>query len=370
MGSFYLISGDDDFAIKNAAHEAAVKSCGCELEQAQDLEIINGDADDSSEQSVVNIMTALLNSLRTPPFLTPQKTIWLRHFAYFDLIQSGDAKKILSKITAEFLDFLKPGLPAEITLIIDGPGIDQRKTFFKTCQKTDAEIQFFKKERLEDKNKKGYGKSLSDTIQTACNKIGKKIDYRAVEYLISTIGNDTGRIINEIGKLDSFTGERDSITIDDCRNICSRTPEALNYEFGGALLERDVEQGLKLVDTLIEQMRSSGGGGAIELALVLSAARSFQELVKVRCAAAELGIKGYVNKGFFESVRKEDYPGNYLAGLHPFRAYKLCQTAFDFPGEKLAEIMEAILTANRKLVSGAGDPRLILEQMVIEICQG
>lgn len=369
MGAFYLISGDDDFMIKNAARETVTKVCGCEPEESQELEIISGDTDESKDFKAEDILASLLNSLRTPPFFTADKKIWLRHFTYFEIMQSADDKTPVGRVTGELLKFLANGLPEEVVLIIDGPGIDQRKTFFKTCKKIGADTQFFKKTRLEEKGKRGYGDSQAAAIRTACEKIGKKIDFRVIDYLLNTVGSDTGRLLNEIGKLDSFTGDRDAITIDDCRAICSRTPEALSYEFGGALLERNTALALELIDTLIEQMRADGGSSSLELSLVASAGRSFQEIIKVRCAAAELGIKGYVGKSFFESIRKEDYPGNYLVGLHPFRAFKLCEGAFMFPANDLSKILEAILLANRKLVSGVGEPRLTLEQLVVEICQ-
>lgn len=369
MGAFYLISGDDDFMIKSAVRKKVTEVCRCEPEQSAELEIISGDADETKDFKAEDILASLLDSLRTPPFLTADKKIWLRHFAYFERLQSVAAESPLGLVTGELLKFLENGLPEDVVLIIDGPGIDQRKTFFKTCKKIGAKTEIFKKTRLEDKAKKGYGDNQAAAINAACEKIGKKIGSRVIDYLISTVGSDTGKLLNEIGKLDGFTGDRDVITIDDCRAICSLTSEALSYEFGGALLERNTARALELIDTLIKQMRGERGAGSLELSLVASAGRSFQEIIKVRCAAAELGVKGYASSNFFESINKEDYPGNYLAGLHPYRAFKLCENAFRFSDFELSKILETILLANRQLVSGIGEPRLVLEQLVIEICQ-
>ncbi len=369
MGKFYLFSGDDDVAVKNAARAVVQQLCGGEPEQCQELEIIAGDTDDSKDRKPEVIIGDLLNALRTPPFLTSDKKIWLKHFIYFDKLQEAGAKTPLALVTAELLEFLKSGPPQDITLIIDGLDIDQRKTFFKSCKAIPgAEIEFFKKARLEDKDKKGFAESQADKIKSTAENIGKKIDYRAIEYLMAAVGTDTGRLMNEVEKVACFIGDRETITMNDCRLVCSRTPEALGYEFGNALLDRNTAWALELIDTLIEQMKASReGGGGMELSLLSSAVRSFQELIKVRCAAAELGITGYVGKNFFDSIRKEDYPGNYLAGLHPFRAFKLCEKSFSFSSAELADILDQILRANRQLVSGGGESRMVLEQLVLKI---
>lgn len=371
MGGFYLFSGDDDVAVKTAARELVARFCGSEPEQCPELEIIAGDTDDSKDRKPEHIIGDLLNALRTPPFLTADKKIWLKHFNYFDKLQEAGAKTPLALVTAELLEFLKAGVPEEVTLVVDGLGIDQRKAFFKTCKAIPgAEINFYKKARLEDKDKKGYAESQSEKIKAVCTRLGKKIDFRSIEFLVATVGTDTGRLLNEIEKVACYVGDRENIAMADCRAVCSRTAEALGYEFGNALLERDTSGALELIDTLIEQMKAQrDSGGAMELTLLSSAVRSFQELIKVRCAAAELGVKGNIGKGFFDSIRKEDYPGNYLAGLHPYRAFMLCQRAFSFSPGNLAEILEDILRANRALVSGGGESRMVLEQLVLKICR-
>lgn len=371
MGRFYLFSGDDDVAMKTAARELVVRLCGAEPEQCPELEVIAGDVEESRDCRPEHIIAGLLNALRTPPFLTADKKIWLKHFNYFDKLQEAGAKTPLGAVAEELTGFLKAGLPDDVTLVIDGLGIDQRKAFFKACKAVPGgEIEFFKKTRLEDKDKKGYAESQAERIKAICGKLGKQIDFRSIEFLVATVGTDTGRLINEVEKVACYAGDRENITMADCRAVCSRTPEALGYEFSNALLDRDAAGALELIDTLIEQMKSQReGGSGMELNLLSSAVRGFQELIKTRCAAAELGIRGNIGRSFFDSIRKEDYPGNYLAGLHPFRAYMLCSKALSFSPRELAGILDSILQANRALVSGTGEPRMVLEQLVLKICR-
>ena len=65
MTKLYLISGDDDFAIKLRSREIITSLCGEDADNNPDLEIIKGDSD---ELKAEDILTSLLASLHTPPF--------------------------------------------------------------------------------------------------------------------------------------------------------------------------------------------------------------------------------------------------------------------------------------------------------------
>ena len=175
---------------------------------------------------------------------------------------------------------------------------------------------------------------------------------------------------SELDKLICYVGKNNSITLADCKAICSRTPEAMSWDFANRLIERDVPSALAIVGDLMEQLRSQRGGGNQELAILSSATRSFQEMVKVKTAAAELNMPKRVGKSFFYSLDpglKEKYPDNILLSVHPFRAYMMCENSLSFTDRDLAGALEAILDANRRLVSGGGDSRIILEQLVLKI---
>ena len=67
MGNFFLVSGNDEFAIKARAREHIVSLCSEEFEANPDLEIIKGDAEGVS---LTEILAQFIGALKTPPFLT------------------------------------------------------------------------------------------------------------------------------------------------------------------------------------------------------------------------------------------------------------------------------------------------------------
>ena len=175
MGKLYLISGNDDFAIKGKTREIVTALCGDNPEDNPDLEVIKGD---SEELKPEDILSMLLNALNTPPFLSLDKKLWLRHFMHFEKAFASTAKDAISTKVEALTDFIKKGLPDDTTLIIDGPDLDQRKAFFKACKASPgAEIHFFRK---ADISAKDYSKTQTERILELCNKAKKKIEQSAV----------------------------------------------------------------------------------------------------------------------------------------------------------------------------------------------
>ena len=64
---------------------------------------------------------------------------------------------------------------------------------------------------------------------------------------------------------------------------------------------------------------------------------------------------------------KEEFPNTPLLKIHPFRAYKVCEAAANYTDAELIRNLELVRNANRALVSGGGDRRIILEQLIIKL---
>ena len=364
MGKLFLITGTDDFAVKNQAREIAASLCGDPPEENPELEIVRGDSDELKPEGILD---ALYQAIQTPPFLCAEKKIWLKHFQHFEKVldsakKDGDAGGRIDDITA----LIKAGLPADVTLIIDGPGIDKRKAFFKAC-KEQGEIFSYDKADLSSKD---FARSQFARIQEQGAKAGVNISPDAVSFLAETVGSDSGRLANELEKLCCYVQPRREITLEDCKNVCSRTPEAVSWDFANALTARDIPRALEIIDTLIQQLRNEKSSGNHELSLLRQAVNTFQEMIQTRCAAAELGAPPRPGKNWFYSLAqeiKDRFPANFLIRLHPFRAYMLCESANSFSDRELVEALNALLETNRHLVSGGADSRLALEQLVLRV---
>ncbi|MCF6176429.1 MAG: DNA polymerase III subunit delta [Victivallaceae bacterium] len=358
----FLISGDDEFAIKAKSRDLIRELCGNEPENNPDLEIIIGDSDELKPDE---ILVSLLSALTTPPFLSPQKFIWLKHFTHFKSILGGKARVAVTELMDKVTAFIKNGIPEDIVFIIDGPELDQRKAFSKACKKT-GELFFFKKTDIADKE---FTQNQFQRIDDICRKAGKQIDRRAMQFLVETVGGDSGRLQMELDKIICFVDDNQGITLDVCQKIASRTPEALSWEFANCLTERKLASAFEVIAILVEQMRATGRNSGLELALLSQAVRVFQEMIQTKSAMVQLNISR-PNKSYFYSIPdeiKQQYPDNTLLKLHPFRAFKMCENATQFTDRELGNALRVLIDTNRKLVSGGSEPRIALEQLVVAI---
>lgn len=353
MGKLYIVSGDDDVARKRRVRELVCEITGCdEPENDPSLEIVSGDA----EESVDSIAKRFLDALRTPPFLSDSKILWLRHFPDMEIFSAAEP----SKISAAIIDELAAVLPDELTVVIDGPNLDLRKTFAKKLKAAGAVIENKAASKPSDKN---FADSRRQEIYQWSQNCGKIIDADAVQFLTDAVSSSSSALANELEKLNCYTGDRPTITLADCKAVVSRTPEAISWEFTGAVTSRNQISALKLLNDLLAQKEH-------EIKIMAMISFEFQKIMQTRLAIERLNIKGRINPHTFDNIPDEvrkDNPDNPLLKMHPYRAFKVCEGASGFSAEELAEKLTLIRNASRALVSGAGNSRIILEQLVLRL---
>ena len=353
MGKLYLISGDDDFAVKAKGREIIAQLCNGEPESDPALEIIAGDADAGS---FADICSRTLSALQSMPFLADHQIIWLRNFAWFDALCSAYKTE---ETPGQLAGIFAAALPEEQTVVINGSGLDQRKALVKAMKSAGAEITLFQRGKSTDRN---FAENRRLRIGDLCREAGKKIAPDAVAYLSELIGTDVETMHQEVNKLLCYVGDVPEITLADCRAVCSRTPEAVSWNFTGALVERNARTALEVLDSLMRQ------GDAV-IAVMGAVSKEFQNMVKLKLAMRELQVTR-VNPRTFDNIPEDlrkAHPENMLLKMHPYRAFKVCEGAGRFTDEELTGALQAILEANRAIVSGGGEPRMVLEQLIFRI---
>ena len=352
MGKLFIISGDDEFSRKQRAREIIGELAGDNPEDNPSLEIIAGDAPDAKAPVIAG---RFLDSLRTPPFLSGSKIIWLRHFPDLEPFNAASPAEPFDGI----INFLKEPLPDDIWVVIDGPGLDQRKSFAKAMKAAGAVMESKAVAKMTDRN---YADSRRMAIEEFMKHSGKTIARDAMQFLCDTVGGDAGTLANELEKLRCYAGINPEITLTDCREIVSRTPETISWEYTGAIIAGDVPRALRLAGLLL----ASGEPEIVMLGLLSS---EFQKMVQTRLAMLELGVTNPGPNTFSAIPQdiKDQHPDNALLKIHPYRAFKICESAARFNDRELAEKLTAIRDAYRSLVSGSGEKRIILEQLTLKL---
>lgn len=365
-GKLHLFSGTDDFSVKENVNRFIRSLCGPSPEENPSLEIIRGDSD---TQRYDELLDELINTLTTPPFLTPEKIVWLKHFNKFeDALAEKSDKKRLSRLD-HIAGIFKNGILDGITVVIDGSGLDRKRIFYKTCASVceagGGTLNWY--ERIDPKAR-DFGASMIRRAHAITEEEKKKLSPDAASFLAETSGGDLLKLKSEIVKLVSYTGERSNITLDDCRAVCSVTAEALSWEFSSALAGRDASHAISLIPGIVSTLEQ-GSSGRVELAILGSVASEFRKLLTVKCEGERYSIPGNASPNYFENLfsdLKAKGVKNSFVSLHPYRAFKMWGNASRFSGEEMADIFDAIFDANRSIVTGA-DPRRCLESLALKI---
>lgn len=351
MGKIYLIYGSDEQAVKKNA--SAVAADIIENSNGQcDLETVSGDG-----AKYEDIMQEFISDLQTPPFLTPEKLIWLKYFIYADKLLSASDESGTAAL--ELLLSCDENIHVIIECTQNPP--DMRKSNAKKL-KNIADIIVCDAIKATDKN---FSAIRSQEIKERLQSEGKSIAPDALKFLVDTLGSNSGVLNNELEKICTFMGNDTKVTLDICRTLCARTPESVIYFFTGALLEKNLKASLATLSDLIQ-------GGEAEIRIMAAVNNSLSDLVKSLNAMSELGIDpNRVHPGTFNSIPadlKERFPNNPLLKMHPFRAFKVCESALAWDSAKLAKALQIAAQTNLSLVSGNGNPRMQMEQMILKIC--
>ncbi|MBN1865001.1 MAG: hypothetical protein JW808_08880 [Victivallales bacterium] len=357
MPALYLISGNDSFSIRQKANSTVKLLCGEKFEGNPSLDIINAD---SHELKLPQMIGELILSIQTPDLFGEHKYIWVKRLD-FSLLAKTDAAKAASQ---KLLAAIKPGLPENMTLIIDGTQIDKRSSLFKTCDKF-GEVHIF--DRIDTAARK-WEDDLKISIMKACQALELRISRDAVEFLAASCSADAGRVATELDKLASFIYPESSISIEHCKQICCSTPEAAGWAFSDAVASKKLPEALEVLNVLYKDKSSA-------MAMVYSIASRFQEMIHVKSAAKHLQVPRNCDynkfQGLLNGIRpetKERLEGSVLLKRKPFAVWMLYSQSARFADSGLGRCMTKILEVNKALVSGGGDPRTALELLAAEIC--
>ena len=350
MGSVCIISGDDDYSRRKRARELAIQLGGSDPDD-MGVEIISADADGVKPDQLV---APFVEAVETPPFLSPHKLVWMKHFPDLDLLSGDGVWEVLLRTLCE-----PP--PEEVDIIFDAPGFDMRKSWAKKLKSSGARLELFQSPKPGDRN---YAENRRQLLENMVVSGHKRIEPAAVQYLLETVGGPSANLANEVEKLLLYTGENPVITLADCQAVTSRTPEAVGWEFTAAVTGGDVNRALKLLDLLWTK-------DSDVIPLLASLSNEYQRYSKLIPAMKELGITR-LNPRSFDSLpgdMKSRFPDNPLLKCHPYRAFKMCEAAHALGGFRIAEKLAAIRDASCAAVSGSGDVRLVMEQLILRLCR-
>ncbi len=212
----YWLEGEESFFIDQVM-DYAEKNILSEAESAFNLSVFYGR--DANWADVVN-------ACRRYPVFAERQVVLLK--------EAQGLKDIEDRLEG----YIENPLSSTIFIVgLKDKKVDGRKRFAKLLKE--------KGELLT--TKKLYDSQLPDWVSSMVQARGLTIDQKAVYMLVENIGNDLGRIWNEVGKVAINLEGRKHITLDDIEEFVGISKEYNALELQSALTQRNLTRCLQII---------------------------------------------------------------------------------------------------------------------------
>ncbi len=353
----YFVSGSDDAAVKKAASELAAKIApGAD---AFGLEVIDGGVEtvDASISRVSEAMQALV----TLPFLGGTKLVWLKSASFLADTVCGRSESVLESLEA-LCDLIEKGLPEGVTFLMSAPGADKRRSAFKRLSK-------LAKTTICDKPTLGFGAGEGEIVDWTArelNKHGLKFTVEAVEALAARIGLDSGRLQNEMLKIETAFGSAHEISGEDIRGLVPATRESGVFDLGNAISARDLPLALETLDQLFHQGEKAVGillASIVPTLRTLLAAKHLMVRHNLRAPARPQDFASSLSK--IPSAETEFLPRKKDGTLNSYGLGVAAKNSVHYTLGELQAGIHACAEANMRLVTSGGAEDVILTRLIV-----
>jgi DNA polymerase-3 subunit delta len=364
--TIYLLGGDDEFSIKEAAARLAATlapKAGGEFA----TEIIEGDApnQDAALQLLARVREALFSG---GLFGGGQKLVWWKNTDLLadNVTTRGEAVK---EALGDLAERLKRGLPDGTRLLISAIGLDRRRAAYKTIEKL-GEVRLFE---APDPEKQAGQDQIAEFLQQRLKAEGKKMTAQAADAFLHLVAPTHRELANELEKLFVYVGARTEITAADVRAIVSPSRQAVMWELTDALGMRRLPAALRALEQLLAQ-------GEQPIRIVMMLVGQFRLMLLARdLAERKVLVPRDGPGGNFEYVKAyEKLPATATAHLprtkegqlpNGWRLYRCALGAKHFTSSELIRALDLLLEAHLQLVSTQLDQRLVLEETLAKIAR-
>ncbi|KKM11007.1 hypothetical protein SY88_10760 [Clostridiales bacterium PH28_bin88] len=279
----------------------------------------------------------------TMPFMAQRKLVVVAGTTLFQSRQGaggnsdqvGQEDKRDSKEGA-LLAYLASPNPTTCLVFLTLNSVDARKKLYKGVEKVGRVVEFSPLR----------GGDLNEWVKSTVRERGKQIEAEAMEYLVATVGNHLGLLENELEKACLYLGREKSITLPVLRQVVSRTTEAGIFELVDAVGAKNTAHAIRLLREMFLL-----GEQPVPVALMLA------RQVRLMLQAKVLNSKGYLGDRLAAAMQ-----------VHPFVARKAQAQARNFNEAELERAIEQFLELDVSLKNGRGDPRLLVEVVILRMC--
>lgn len=266
-------------------------------------------------------------------------------------------------------DAVRAGFPKGNYLILASESVDKRKRLFKTIKKSSVVIDCSIAKGARAADRRQQEQILKTHLTKAIERVGKTMTPGTFKALFEKTGANLRTFDSEVQKLITFVGDREVLSASDVENASEKTREDPVYELANAIGDRVVGKALSHVNGLLK-------ANLFPLQILSTVVKQIRKLILSKDVAGRLGRgtwrKGMDYRAFQRAVLPELQKHEGLlptTTVHPFVLYKTLLQAENFSFDELTQGLACCLDTDRRLKSSGQDPKLVLEDLVIRLCE-
>jgi DNA polymerase-3 subunit delta len=267
-------------------------------------------------------------------------------------LRAGEAQRLT--------ELLEQGLPPWAFLLITASHVDRRTRLYRQFDQSAAALDL----GLErDRAGRISRDTLAEFVDRHLKEAEKRIEPQAREAILLRAGAELWAVHQELEKLLLYVGEEPWVKVKDVEEVFLDQGEGWVFDLTKAIGERNSLGALQHLARLLSH-------GDHPLKLLGAIAGEVRRLLAARqLIEGELRQKwsGEMTYPQFQAtILKQGSP---LVARSPYGDYMSFRTAENFTTQELLRDLEWIYQADIRLKSSASPPRMVMERLVLEMCQ-
>lgn len=304
----YLLYGINDYLIKQNIKQIL------EDNNLTDIDVTNYNLDDDKLKDIIN-------DAETISLFTPKKAIIVDNAVIFknNTLTTTALEKYLNN----------PNLDTVMIFVVRDEKIDERKKLTKLFRTKYKVIE------LNDQSVYPIVLKMFD---------GFKIDKKTIEFFIDRIGNNLMLLEQEANKIMIYK-EQGEITIDDIKELTSKTVEIDLFKLIEAIVTKDKETAMVIYHEMLKQKEEP-------IAIIITLANQ----IRIMYQTKELTLQGYTENEIATTLN-----------IHPFRVKKAREKNSRYTSEVLLDLLNKLANLDLNIKKGLVDKDIALELFILEM---
>ncbi len=294
------------------------------------------------------------------------------------------------------------GFPERQYLVVTTDIVDRRRNLYKAIVEKGLVIDCSVPKGDRKADRTAQAAVLNDQLANVLAECGKKIEPEARALLVEMTGFNLRSLMNSVKQLASFTGERESIAVEDVRQVVRKTRHDPIYDFTNSITDRNRAAALFFLNSLLAD-------NLYPLQLLAAMVNQIRKLIHIKgFTESSLGKSWYrdchyayfreqvipaivdFDRGLSSEITRWEEALSPEAGQkggkkkkqskaaadlliarnpqNPYPVYQMFKKAERFSKSELLTCLELLGNADTRLKSTSMAPGLVLEEAVLAIC--